>query len=347
MKIVVGLSGGVDSSTVITLLKSQGHEVIGVTMKTYNPDNPLHHKLMSGTACYGSNKEKDIADCRAICSKLDITYHVIDVSTEFENIVMNNFKSEYMSGNTPNPCAVCNKHIKFGVLINKMVEMGIEFDYFATGHYARIVRMDGYSLIKKAKDEKKDQSYFLSHLDPQLLNKVIFPLGDYTKEETREMARKFGLTNAEKVDSQDFISGGDYSIFFDSIPGDIVDESGKILGKHTGITNYTIGQRKGINVGSHVPLFVKEIDVKNNRIIVTNNEGLFNNHIYINNMVFHGFISNSPLYVKIRQNHIPTMVDTFDNENLRLVDGQRGITPGQVAVIYQDDIIIGSGIIGR
>lgn len=347
MKIAVGLSGGVDSSTVIALLKSQGHEVIGVTMKTYNPDNPFHHKLMSGTACYGSNKEKDIADCKAICAKLDIPYYIIDVSSEFENIVMNNFKSEYMAGNTPNPCAVCNKHIKFGVLIEKMTGMGIEFDYFATGHYARIVRMDGYSLIRKAKDEKKDQSYFLSHLDPQLLNKVMFPLGDYTKEETREMARNFGLINAEKADSQDFISGGDYSIFFDSKPGDIVDENGKVLGRHNGITNYTIGQRKGINVGSPIPLFVKEIDAKNNRIVVTSNEKLFVQNIHLLNMAFHGFISNSPLYVKIRQNHTPAMVDTFEGEVLRLVDCQRGITPGQVAVIYQDDVIVGSGTIGR
>lgn len=353
MKIVVGLSGGVDSSTVAALLKSQGHDVIGVTMKTYNPDNPLHDKLMSGTACYGSNKEKDIDDCKAICSKLDIPYYIIDVSNEFEKVVMDNFKSEYLAGRTPNPCVVCNKNIKFGVLINKMIEMGIEFDYFATGHYARLERKDGYSLLKKAKDVKKDQSYFLSHLDPVLLNRVMFPLGDYTKIETRQMAHDFGLINADKHDSQDFVSGGDYSIFFSSTPGDIVNESGKVLGRHTGITNYTIGQRKGINVGSTTPLFVKEIDAINNRIIVTSNEGLFVENISVVDTSFHGFIDDSPFYIKIRQNHEPAQITSFEYNNItksgkiHTLDKQRGITPGQTAVIYQNDIIIGSGTIGK
>ena len=230
-------------------------------------------------------------------------------------------------------------------------EVRISFDYFATGHYAQIENINNRFYIKKAVDSTKDQSYFIHRLSSETLSKVIFPLGKMTKKDVREKARSFGLESAEKADSQDFIAGGNYTVLFDKkFPeGDIVDESGKILGRHTGIINYTIGQRKGINVGSAVPLFVKEIDAKNNRIIVTDNEKLFTQDINISNAVLYEPVSSSPFYVKIRQNHEPARIGSFNYDSLgrkmfiHTVDRQRGITPGQAAVIYQDDLVVGYG----
>lgn len=356
MRIIVGMSGGVDSSVVAALLKSQGHEVIGVTMKTYNPNNPHHEKVMSGTSCYGSNKEKDIQDCIEMCSKLQIPYHVIDVSQEFESIVINNFKSEYSKGRTPNPCVICNRQIKFGILISKIEEMGIEFDYFATGHYARIDRVNGVSYLKKAKDSKKDQSYFLSHLDSKLLDKIMFPLGDYTKEETRQLARDFGLITAEKSDSQDFVSGG-YTSLFDSIPGDIVDETGKIVGKHNGITHYTVGQRKGLNISLGKPAFVKTIDSKNNRIVVTTDiSNLLCGEIVVSEFSFvSSFLVSSceKMYIKIRQNHTPVEINNIsyvDENKVKISTDElvKSVTPGQAAAIYDSfDRVVAHGVINE
>lgn len=350
MKIAVGLSGGVDSSVVAALLKSQGHEVIGITMKIWDPELKLDIKAGAGNACYGPDENEDIEICEELAKQLDIPYYVFDLSKEYSKTIVEYFKTEYAAGRTPNPCVKCNSQMKFGFLLSSAKKSGLDFDYFATGHYARVIEINGRFYIKKATNLVKDQSYFIHRLDQDTLAHVMFPLGDKTKEEVRDLARRFGLAVAEKAESQDFIAGGDYTVLFDKkfLDGDIVDEDGKVLGRHNGIINYTVGQRKGINVGSATPLFVKEIDAKKNRIVVTSNEKLFTQYIHLTDMVFYGSISDSSLYVKIRQNHVPTKIEALERDgNLYLTESQRGITPGQAAVIYQDDIVIGYGTIGR
>ncbi|MCK5201256.1 MAG: tRNA 2-thiouridine(34) synthase MnmA, partial [Spirochaetales bacterium] len=247
MKIAVGLSGGVDSSVAAALLLEQGHDVIGVMMK-HSQDGK--YKTDNRPACFGGDEQEEINAARKVTETLGIPFHVIDLTKEYEEIVLNFFRSEYLAGRTPNPCIKCNQQLKFQLLIDKSKILQ-DFTFFATGHYARVEfnSMTNRYLLKRAEYIKKDQSYFLSQLTQNQLSRVMFPLGELTKLEVREIAAKYKLPTSDKEESQDFFSG-DYKDLFENLPpkGDIVDGSGKILGRHSGIISYTIGQRKGLGI---------------------------------------------------------------------------------------------------
>ncbi|MDD5126797.1 MAG: tRNA 2-thiouridine(34) synthase MnmA, partial [Dehalococcoidales bacterium] len=246
-RIAVAMSGGVDSSVAAALLKQQGCQVTGITMKIWDgkdlPATGRHH------GCYGTEETADIEDARRVAESLQIPFRVIDLTGEYKSVVLDYFCKEYLSGRTPNPCVRCNQRIKFQALVEKARETGLEFDFIASGHYARIEynhELNCY-LLKKAKDLSKDQSYFLSFLTQEQLSRLILPLGGYTKDEVRKMATQFGLEIADKPDSQNFISGG-YSAMIETEgkPGPIIDTGGKVIGEHRGIQYYTVGQRKGL-----------------------------------------------------------------------------------------------------
>ena len=250
MKVLVGLSGGVDSSVAALILKKQGYDVIGATMSIWGKDG-LAVAEGKHNACYGPDEKEDIEAAKNLANQLGIPYHVVDCVTKYEDIVISNFKKEYLQGHTPNPCVWCNALIKFGVLPEIARLNGVEFDKFATGHYAKVEEGNGRFLLKRGIAPHKDQSYFLYRLKQEQLKNIILPLGNYTKDQIRQIAKENGLQAADKPDSQDFY-GGDYNELLnveDKI-GNIVNTEGKVLGTHKGIWNYTIGQRKGLGVSA-------------------------------------------------------------------------------------------------
>ena len=219
-------------------------------------------------ACYGPDEKDDLDSAASICKKLDIPFHVIDLKKEFGNNVINYFRDEYLAGRTPNPCIICNQRLKFGFLLKKAKDTGIKFNFFATGHYARIKESGGRFLLLRPADLSKDQTYFLYALTQKQLSGIIFPLGDYDKKQVRDIARSVGLETSDRPESQDFISGGDYSPFFKTgeiKDGDIVNENGNIMGRHKGIIHYTIGQRKGLGISAPEPVYVTKIDPEHNQ----------------------------------------------------------------------------------
>lgn len=348
-KVIVGMSGGVDSTVAAILLKNQGYDVTGVFMKVWDEK----HKIKCGTksSCYGP-EEKDIEELERISKTIDIPVIFIDLKKEFHHTVIEYFKKEYLEGKTPNPCVICNKFVKFGFLLNKINEIGIDFDFFATGHYARVEYKNGRYILKKGIDLKKDQSYFLFLLNQQQLSKIIFPLGEYTKPKVKEIAKSCGLDISEKEESQDFISGDRFFLFDKATGGDIIDRNGNILGKHKGIFHYTIGQRRGIGISGKKPLYVIEILPEKNAIVVGEEKELYKKNLIAKNI---NFISieklEKPMKVKtrIRYKHHEAQSEIFpvnsDTVEVIFEKPQRAITPGQAAVFYSGEEVVGGGFI--
>jgi len=350
--VAVGMSGGVDSSAAAAILKDEGYNVIGITMEIW--DGAVEVQESRKHACYGPGEEEDIVEATRVCEQLDIPYHVFDLKKEYKEHVLDYFREEYLAGRTPNPCVVCNHRLKFGFLIDRAREAGLEFDYFATGHYARIEREGDRFLLRKARDLSKDQTYFLRNLSSGQLEKIIFPLGDMLKSEVREVAEAMKLSVADRAESQDFIAGGDYSPLFEEEEmkeGDIVNDRGEVLGKHNGIIHYTVGQRKGLGISHPTPLYVLRVDAGKNRVIVTDKENLFTKGLIATDVHLNREDMGESISVKakIRQRHNETeaTVERMEGDRLKVTfrNPQLSVTPGQSVVFYDDDIVVGGGII--
>lgn len=353
MKVAVALSGGVDSSVAAALLKKDGHDVIGIMMEIF--DGAIAVKEAHKHACYGPGEKEDVRKAASVCQEMGIPFYVIDLKKEYRRHVLDYFRDEYLEGRTPNPCVVCNKKMKFGFLLKKAKEAGVHFETFATGHYAKVAKMRGRHLLKKALDRPKDQTYFLYTLTPHDLSRTLFPLGGFTKEEVREMARSMGLDTAGDPESQDFIAGGDYAALFtdeETREGDIVDEKGNILGTHRGIIHYTIGQRRGLGISSRQPLYVVKIDAENNRIMVSDKEKSISEGLIatdLNLLVVDRLDKPYEVKAKIRLKHRETDATVYPLEEgkarILFKEPQVSVTPGQSVVLYTGDLVFGGGII--
>ena len=357
MKILVGMSGGVDSSVTALMLKQQGHEVIGATMAIWGDrgvKEQLKEKLPTRHgACFGPDEKEDIEGARKIAEEIGIPFYVFDCAKQYEEIVLDNFKKEYLSGHTPNPCIWCNSLIKFDVLPRLAKANGIDFDKFATGHYARIEQNGDKYILKRGINPKKDQSYFLYRLKQEQLSKIYLPLGDKTKEEIREIAKANGHTVAEKPDSQDFYYG-DYNelLGVDDKEGNIVDLNGKILGKHKGIWNFTIGQRKGVGVSSTEPLYVIELRKDTNEVVIGPKDKTMRDTLKASNLnwIVEPKEQSFKAQAKIRSTQQPTAVNVdLSNDDIivRFEDMQKSIAIGQSIVLYDGDLVLGGGIISE
>jgi tRNA-specific 2-thiouridylase len=348
------MSGGVDSAVAAALLKKQGYQVSGVTMKIWkgagSPTGGKPH------ACYGPEEEEDVEDAQKVAQALDIPFYTIDLRPEFEAEVLDYFRQEYLSGRTPNPCLRCNRQVKFNALVKKTKESGLDFDYFATGHYARVEYNQATNryLLKKARDLNKDQSYFLAFLTQEQLGQAIFPLGNHTKAEVRQMAADFGLPVANKPESQDFAADGYSSLLPTMPPGPILDKRGNKVGEHRGVSNYTIGQRKGLHLSSPEPLYVIGIDREKNAIIVGSKEEAYQDKLIassVNWIAIEELAQPIEVKARIRYRHQEAEATvTPRDENMVYVkfrEPQLAITPGQAAVFYRDDMVIGGGTIER
>jgi tRNA-specific 2-thiouridylase len=357
-KIAVAMSGGVDSSTAAFILKEQGHDIIGITMRLWK-DN--EDKRRPGGCC----SLRDIYDAKKVCNNLGIKHYVLNMEKEFKKIVVGNFVKEYLNGKTPNPCIVCNEKIKFDLLLKKAGALG--FDYLATGHYAGIERKrtDGEIryYLKKGKDKEKEQTYFLYRLVQNELSRLKFPLGGLTKKEVRKIALKNRIPVAEKAESQEicFVQGN-YADFIKSYvsesnkkvkPGPIVDKKGKALGTHKGIIYYTIGQRSGLGISSKTPYYVIKIDAVKNEIIIGEKKDVFSNRMIVSDVCWiSGIVPKLPLRckIKVRRQHPAAEAEINAKKGelyIKFEKPQHAITAGQSAVFYDHDYVLGGGIIEK
>ena len=357
--VAVGLSGGVDSSVAAWRLQRDGWRVIGLTMSIWDGSVPIPDVGISG--CFGPGEARDLEAAKTVAARIGIEHRVIDLAGAYKDMVLDYFREEYLAGRTPNPCVRCNQRMKFGFLLEQARAQGVAFDRFATGHYAR-TRFDearGRWQLLRGKDAGKDQSYFLSRLKQEQLAGLIFPLGELTKGEVKQLARELGWGDlAEKDESQDFIECDDYSVLFrkgDAKPGDFVARDGKVLGRHRGIIHYTIGQRKGLELGGGgTPLYVLEIDAARNRVVVGPREELYSRALAAGDLNWVGWAAAPAepfrCQVQIRQRHqaAPATVSAGNGRLLAVFDEpQLSVTPGQIAVFYDGDVVLASGAIEK
>lgn len=350
-RVLLGMSGGVDSSVAAIILMEQGYEVIGATMKLWDPEDDEGQSKCCG--------DDSILDAKRVCDKLGIPHYTLNLKEEFKKCVIENFIEEYANARTPNPCIECNKYLKFNYFFRKAMELGC--DYIATGHYAKTEFSDKYNqvVLKKSNAGKKDQSYVLYNIPKDIINKVLFPLGQFeNKEQIRKIAEKHDLLTAKKPDSQEicFITDDDYAKFLskngrvESKPGKIVDNQGNVLGTHKGLIHYTIGQRKGLGIAHETPLYVVKLDAQNNLLVVGDEKDIFSKELYANNLNFTVDIKRDlPIKVnaKIRYGAKEAEATLFPEVNgkvkVEFETPQRAITKGQSVVFYIDDVLIGGG----
>jgi len=359
--IAVAMSGGVDSSTVAALLRAEGHNVIGLTMQLWNQRRLAGHEGMPEAVTGRCCSLDDVYDARRVAEHIGIPYYVINHEERFERDVVRPFVAEYLSGRTPIPCSLCNNHLKFDQLL--VVAQQIGADCVATGHYACVEYDDSRRrwLLKRPADRSKDQTYFLFGLTQAQLSRTLFPLGNMTKPEVRELAREHGLALAEKPDSQEicFVPGGDYKRFIDaylaergeSLPdtaGELVTTSGKVIGEHAGIHNFTVGQRKGLGVATGSPLYVIQINGADKQVVVGSDDHLYSRTLRgrrVNLISVEDLRDPMRVTVKIRHRHegAPAVLEKIAADEILVAfdQPQRAITPGQAAVFYDGDIVVG------
>ena len=340
------MSGGIDSSVAAMLLLEQGYELVGVTFRTF--DSIRESCLAKEKGCCSV---ESMMEAKHLAEQLGFEHHILDYRDIFRSHVIQNFTDEYMHGRTPNPCVLCNSHIKWGELLRAADEFGCE--KIATGHYARIAERDGHYYLRRAADQKKDQTYFLWMLTEENLRRTVFPLGDLTKDEVRELARQHGFEKLSmKRESQEicFVPNNDYRRFLVEQgctiePGDYVDETGRVLGRHEGFACYTIGQRKGLGIALGTPQFVTKIDAAANRVTLGTHDALYTREVQLKDGWWRGRTSE-PVMAQIRYRSQPTDAHYRPEQAQLLFDEPVwAVTPGQSAVIYQDDLLVGGGLI--
>lgn len=355
-KVVIGMSGGVDSSVAAYLLKKAGYDVIGVTMQIWQEQE--NEVVEEEGGCCGLSA---VDDARRVANALGIPYYVMNFRGEFQKNVIDYFVDEYTHGRTPNPCIACNRYVKWESLLRRSLDIGA--DYIATGHYARIEKLpNGRYAIKKSVTAAKDQTYALYNLTQEQLSKTLMPVGDYTKDEIRKMAEGINLRVANKPDSQEicFVSDNDYAGFIEKEigkkfeKGDFVDINGNVVGQHNGIIHYTIGQRKGLNLSLGRPVFVVDILPETNQVVVGDNQDVFAKGLIADRMNFMAIEEPAigeeiRLFAKIRYNHTgaPCTIKRINEEQCEVLfdEPQRAITPGQAVVFYDGDYVAGGGTI--